>query len=115
MGPGTEGMGRSGARSVRAFVGLVATGDPRGPGGFPLDHGHASLSSSVSSPPPSLLSPLMMRNLEARGREACFDPQIVRDAVREGLEQNFLLSQGQAFIPSPVSEAIIALDHSLQV
>ena len=31
------------------------------------------------------------------------------------MEQDFLLRQGQAFIQSPVGEAIIALDHSLQV
>ena len=64
---------------------------------------------------PSLLSPLMMRNLVARGREAGFGPRDVKNAVRKGLEQNFLLSRGPAFIPSPVGEAIIAYDHSLQV
>ena len=63
----------------------------------------------------SLLSPLMVSNLVARGREAGFDPQDIRSAVREGLELGLLLSQGPAFIPSPAAETIIAFDHSLQV
>ena len=65
--------------------------------------------------PSSLLSPLQIRHLMARGRLAGFDHQEVRDTVREGLDQHFLLSQGQAFLPSPIGAAIIALDHSLQV
>ena len=65
MGPRPEGMGRSEEHAVRASVGPVATGDSRGPGGFPLDHGHASLPSPVSSSP---LAVVTTRDEESGGQ-----------------------------------------------
>ena len=64
--------------------------------------------------PPSLKSFLRVGNLVARGRETGMNSQDIRDAIQEGLELGFLLNRGPGFAPSPVAEAIIALDHSLQ-